>query len=178
MWDKKESGVKYPKDKKELGVKYPEDNRESEVKYPEEIPVTPQVRKLINPERGEVVKIGKSIFIKGEVSGGQDLIIDGRVEGEIQLKENQVTIGENGKISGEIHAKTIVIHGEVVGNMFAGEKLEIKASGALKGDITSPRLIIDDGAYFKGSIDMMEVDGQKRLERPATEILEVVKSEV
>src|SRR3990170_2623181 len=159
MWDKKESGVKYPKDKKELGVKYPEDNRESEVKYPEEIPVTPQVRKLSNPERGEVVKIGKSIFIKGEVSGGQDLIIDGRVEGEIQLKENQVTIGENGKI-------------------FAGEKLEIKASGALKGDITSPRLIIDDGAYFKGSIDMMEVDGQKRLERPATEILEVVKSEV
>jgi len=60
--------------------------------------------------------------------------------------------------------------------MFAGEKLEIKASGALKGDITSPRLIIDDGAYFKGSIDM-EVDGQRRLNRPATEILEVVKSE-
>ena len=153
------------------------ESKESEVKYPEETQVTPQVRKPSNLDnRGDVVKIGKSIFIKGEISGAQDLIIDGKVEGEIQLKENQVTVGENGKISGEIHAKTIIIQGEVVGNMFAGEKLEIKVSGALKGDVTSPRLIIDDGAYFKGSIDM-EVDGQRRLEKPATEILEVVKSE-
>ncbi|MGH7799013.1 MAG: bactofilin family protein [Thermodesulfobacteriota bacterium] len=167
MWDK---------DKKESLVKYPKDKRDSEGKYPEEIPVTPQVQRLTNPERGEVVKIGKSIFIKGEVSGRQDLIIDGRVEGEIQLKENQVTIGEYGKISGEIHAKSIIIQGEVIGNMFAEEKIEIKTSGSLIGDISSPRLIIDDGAYFKGRIDM-EVDGQRRLERPATEILEVVKSE-
>ncbi len=152
------------------------DKKEPQVKYQEEIPITPQVRKLSNPERGELVKIGKSICIKGEISGGQDVLIDGRLDGVIQLKENQVTIGENGKISGEIHAKVIIVLGEVVGNMFAGEKLEIKASGALKGDVTSPRLIIDDGAYFRGSIDM-EVDGQRRLERPATEILEVVKSE-
>lgn len=152
------------------------ESRDLEVKHPEETHVTPEVRRFNNPDRGEVVKIGKSIFIKGEISGGQDLIIDGKVEGQIQLKENQVMVGENGKISGEIHAKTIIINGEVVGNMFAGEKLEIKASGALKGDVASPRLIIDDGAYFKGSIDM-EVEGQKRLEKPVTEILEVVKTE-
>ncbi len=151
------------------------DKKESEIKYSEETPVTPEVRKL-NPERGEVVKIGKSIFIKGELSGGQDLIIDGSVEGEIRLKENQVTVGDNGKISGEIYAKTITIHGEVVGNMFAGEKLEIKASGSLIGDINSPRIIVEDGAYFKGSVEM-EAEAQKRLEAPATEVLEVVKSE-
>jgi len=152
--------------------------RELEVKHPEDPHVTPEVRRMNNSDnhRGDVVKIGKSIFIKGEISGGQDLIIDGKVEGEIQLKENQVTVGENGKISGEIHAKTIIIQGEVVGNMFAGDKLEIKASGALNGDVTSPRLIIDDGAYFKGSIDM-EADGHKRLDRPATELLEVVQTE-
>ena len=161
MWDKEKK-----KESKEL-----------EVKHAEETHVTPEVRRFNNPDnRGEVVKIGRSIFIKGEISGNQDLIIDGRVEGEIQLRENQVTVGENGKISGEIHAKTIIINGEVVGNMFARERLEIKSSGALKGDITSPKLIIDDGAFFKGSIDM-EVDGQKRLDKPTTEFLEVVKSE-
>lgn len=151
------------------------DKKESGVKYLEETPVMPEVRRLNSPERGEVVKIGKSIFIKGEVSGGQDLIIEGNIDGEIKLKENQVTVGENGKISGEIHAKNIIIHGEVVGNMFAGEKLEIKTSGTLRGDITSPRLIIDDGAYFKGSVEM-EVETRKSFEGPATEILEVVKN--
>lgn len=160
MWDK---------DKKK-------ESKELEVKQSEEMQITPEVRRFNNPDRGEVVKIGKSIFIKGEISGAQDLVIDGKVDGEIKLKENQVTVGDNGKISGEIHAKIIIINGEVVGNMFAREKLEIKSSGALKGDITSPKLIIDDGAFFKGSIDM-EVDGQKRLDKPATEIFEVVKNE-
>lgn len=157
MWDKK--------DKKVQGVK-----------PLEEIPVTPEVPRFINPDRVETVKIGKSIFIKGEVSGGQDLIIEGNIEGEIQLKENQVTIGENGKMSGEIYAKSIIIQGQVVGNMFAGEKLEIKSTGSLKGDISSPRLVIDDGAYFKGIVNM-EAGTQQRFERSAIEILEVVKSD-
>lgn len=152
--------------------------KESEHNYPEEIPVRAETMRVINPEKGDVVKIGKAIFIKGTISGKQDLIIEGGVEGEIQLNENQVTIGENGKISGEIHAKSIVIQGKVVGNMFAGEKLEIKASGSLRGDINTPRLFIDDGAYFKGSIDMdMEAETQKRLDRPATEILGIVTTE-
>lgn len=152
--------------------------KESEHNNPQNIPVRAEAMRVINPDRGDVVKIGKAIFIKGTVSGKQDLIIEGSVEGEIQLNENQVTIGENGKISGEIHAKSIVIQGKVDGNMLAGEKLEIKASGSLRGDIRTPRLFIDDGAYFKGSIDMdMEAETQKRLDRPATEILEIVTTE-
>lgn len=154
------------------------DRKESEGKDFEKVPVKPDVQRFHSPERREAVKMGKAIFIKGEVSGGQDLIIDGSLEGKVQLKENQVTVGENGKISGEIYARSIIIHGQVVGNMFAEERLEIKASGSLKGDITSPRVVIDEGAYFKGSVHMEE-ETHKRLERPATEteILKVVESD-
>ncbi|HSE84202.1 MAG TPA: polymer-forming cytoskeletal protein [Thermodesulfobacteriota bacterium] len=154
------------------------DRKESEGQDFENVPVKPDVQRYTGPDRREVVKIGKSILIKGEVSGGQNLIIDGGLEGKVQLKDNQVTVGENGKISGEIHAKSIIIHGQVVGNMFAEERLEIKTSGSLKGDITSPRVVIDEGAYFKGSVHMEE-ETHRRLERPVTEteILKVVESE-
>jgi cytoskeletal protein CcmA (bactofilin family) len=154
------------------------DRKESEGKDFERVPVKPDTQSYNGPERREVVKIGKSILIKGEISGGQNLIIDGGLEGKVQLKDNQVVVGENGKISGEIYAKSIIIHGQVVGNMFAEERLEIKASGSLKGDITSPRVVIDEGAYFRGSVHMEE-ETHRRFERPAaeTEILKVVESD-
>ena len=102
----------------------------------------------------EIVRIGRSIVIKGEISGAQDLVIEGTVEGKIDLRSNQVTIGQSGRINGEIMARHVIIHGQVNGNTYAEERLEIRTSGSLRGDIIAPRLIIEDGAYFKGSVEM------------------------
>jgi len=103
---------------------------------------------------GRLVNIGPSIQIKGELQGDEDLTIDGRVEGKIELRDHNLTIGPNGKIKADLHAKTIVIAGEVSGNAFAAERVEIAPTGRLSGDIHSPRITIADGAHFKGSVDM------------------------
>src|SRR5207249_6378894 len=88
---------------------------------------------------GRVVNIGQTIFIKGELTGTEDLTIEGRVEGKIELKDHNLTIGPNGKIKADVYGKSIVITGELLGNAFASEKVEITNAGILKGDITSPR---------------------------------------
>ena len=103
---------------------------------------------------GRLVNIGQTIFIKGELTGTEDLTIEGRVEGKIELKDHNLTIGPNGKIKADVFAKNIVITGELLGNAFASEKVEITNAGILRGDITAPRIVIADGAQFKGSVDM------------------------
>ncbi len=109
-------------------------------------------------ERGKsmekLVNIGQSISIKGELTGNEDLTIEGRVEGKIILKDHNLTIGSNGRITAEIHAKTVLVLGEVIGNVTADDKVEVAATGALRGDILAPRVVLADGARFKGSIDM------------------------
>jgi len=111
---------------------------------------------------GRLVNIGQTIFIKGELTGTEDLTIEGRVEGKIELKDHNLTIGPNGKIKADVFAKNIVITGELLGNAFASEKVEITNAGILKGDITSPRIVIADGAQFKGSVDMDKGGSQSR----------------
>ena len=98
--------------------------------------------------------IGQSILIKGELSGNEDLTIEGKVEGKIELKDHNLIIGANGNIKAQIMAKSITVHGEVLGNVTATEKVEIKEKGKLRGDIISPRVIVNDGAFFKGGVDM------------------------
>jgi cytoskeletal protein CcmA (bactofilin family) len=100
------------------------------------------------------VFIGQSIFIKGELTGNEDMTIEGRVDGNIQLKDHNVTIGSSGKIEAEIFAKNITIMGEVQGNVTAESRVEIKKTGKLNGNIVAPRVSIEDGARFRGSIDM------------------------
>jgi cytoskeletal protein CcmA (bactofilin family) len=101
-----------------------------------------------------LVNIGPSIFIKGELSGDEDLTIEGRVEGKIELKNHNLTIGAKGRINAAVLANTVTIRGEVTGNVIARERVEIADSGRLTGDITSPRITISDGAHFRGSVDM------------------------
>ena len=101
-----------------------------------------------------IVNIGQSIFISGELSGNEDLTIEGRVEGRIELRDHNLVIGPKGKIQAEIHAKTVTIHGEVTGNIRGDDRVEISNSGTVKGDIHAPRIIIADGARFKGTVDM------------------------
>ena len=100
------------------------------------------------------VNIGKSVVIKGELSGSEDLTIEGNVEGKIELRENILTIGPNGKIRAEVFAKAVVVLGEVVGNVTASEKVDIRDNGSVDGDIISPRVAIAEGAHFRGSVDM------------------------
>ncbi len=104
--------------------------------------------------RPQAANIGQSLFIKGEVSGSEDLTVDGRVEGRIDLKDHNLTIGPNGRVHADVHAKNITIIGEVTGNVVADEKVDLTDTGRLVGDIRSPRISISDGAQFKGSVDM------------------------
>ncbi|MGH9175208.1 MAG: bactofilin family protein [Vicinamibacterales bacterium] len=108
--------------------------------------------------RGQIerdkVNIGKSVVIKGELSGSEDLTIEGHAEGRIELRDNVLTIGPNGKIRAEVFAKAVVVLGEVVGNVTASEKVDIRDNGSVDGDIISPRVAIAEGAHFRGSVDM------------------------
>ena len=106
--------------------------------------------------------IGQSLFIKGEVSGSEDLTVEGRVEGRIDLKDHNLTIGPNGRVHAEIHAKNITIIGEVTGNVVADEKVDLTDSGRLVGDIRAPRIAVSDGAQFKGSVDMVQGQGVEK----------------
>src|SRR5262245_62615472 len=122
---------------------------------PAETPVHPVYTSTSDPVKGgRIVNIAASIQIKGELQGDEDLTIDGRVEGKIELREHNLTIGPNGRIKADLYAKNIVISGEVIGSAFAAERVEIAPSGRLAGDITAPRITIADGAHFKGSVDM------------------------
>jgi cytoskeletal protein CcmA (bactofilin family) len=100
------------------------------------------------------VNIGKSIVIKGELNGSEDLTIEGQVEGRVELRENILTIGPNGKIRAEVFAKSVIVLGDVTGNVTASEKVDIRDNGSVDGDITSPRVAIAEGAHFRGSVDM------------------------
>jgi cytoskeletal protein CcmA (bactofilin family) len=104
----------------------------------------------------DVVNIGKSVVIKGELNGSEDLTIEGHVEGKIELRDHVLTIGPNGKIKAELFAKSVVVLGEVVGNVSATEKVDIRENGSVEGDITSPRVAIAEGAHFRGSVDMAQ----------------------
>jgi len=107
----------------------------------------------------DMVNIGKSVVIKGELSGSEDLTIEGQVEGRIELKQNVLTIGPNGRIKAEIFAKSIVVQGEVHGNITASERADIRDNGSVDGDLSAPRIAIADGAHFRGSIDMQRTAG-------------------
>jgi cytoskeletal protein CcmA (bactofilin family) len=101
-----------------------------------------------------VVKIGKSIHVRGELSGNEDLTIEGTIEGKIVLKDHSLVVGSTGKIQAEIHAKAVTIQGEVHGNVHAEDRIELSTSGTVKGDLVAPRIVIADGARFKGTVDM------------------------
>ncbi len=114
----------------------------------------------------DVVNIGKSVVIKGELNGSEDLTIEGQVEGKIELKENVLTIGPNGKIKAQVFAKALIVLGEVHGDVSATEKVEIRDGGSVDGDIVSPRVAIADGAHFRGSVDMQRKAGPQAAPQP------------
>ena len=106
-----------------------------------------------NEPRNEMAHIGKSVVIKGELSGSEDLYLDGEVEGTIELRGNSLTVGPNGRVRANTNAKDVVVHGKVNGNVRA-DRVELKKSSLVTGDIITQRVVIEEGAFFKGSIDI------------------------
>ena len=102
----------------------------------------------------DVANIGKSMVIKGELNGSEDLTIEGQVEGKIELRQHVLTIGPNGKIKAQVFAKSVLVLGEVIGDITATDKVNIRENGSVDGDVTAPRVAISEGAHFRGSIDM------------------------
>ena len=114
-----------------------------------------------------MANIGKSIVIKGDLSGNEDLVIEGRVEGKVDLPNNRLTIGAGGQVQAQVHAKNVVVVGRVAGNVSASERLEIQASGIVEGDVKAPRLVVAEGAVVNGSVEM-STKGAANQPRPAT----------
>ena len=99
-------------------------------------------------------RLGASLHVKGEISGNEDLLIDGTVEGLIQLDERKLTVGATSKVTADVIAREVVVYGNVKGNVRAKDRIEIKKDGSVIGDLTTSRIMIEDGAYFKGSIEI------------------------
>ena len=109
-------------------------------------------------------QIGKSLRMKGEITGSEDLLIDGEVQGTIVLEDNNLTIGPNGNVQANVKAKSIVVLGHLTGNVRCSERIEIRKTGLLEGDLSTARIVIEDGAVFRGSIDIVK---PAEAERPA-----------
>lgn len=120
------------------------------------LPKEPAKPSSMPSERTDVGHIGKSVVIRGELTGNEDLYLDGEIEGTINLRDHKLVIGPNGKIKATITARDIVLHGRVEGNIAATERVELKKSCTLAGDVSTQRIVIEDGAYFKGSIDIKD----------------------
>ncbi len=121
---------------------------------------TPAAPRPVSASTADQATIGKSLVIKGEVTGSESLYIDGRVEGSINLSGNRVTVGRNGVVSANINAREIVVLGKVRGNLTASDRVDIRSDGSLTGDVVAARISIEDGAFFKGGIDIRKA-GQK-----------------
>lgn len=142
---------------------------------------TPIERKPFEPEREAPLRsgmahIGKSVLVKGELSGSEDLYIDGEIEGTVELRDHNLTVGPNGRVRANLNAKEITVQGKVQGNVRASDKIEIRKSGSLIGDIITARITIEDGAYFKGSIDIQRPESAGRPEPKKPEVAAVTPS--
>jgi len=123
-------------------------------------PPAPRPAETSHHMEKDIVNIGKSVVIKGELNGSEDLTIEGHVEGTIQLRDHVLTIGPNGRIKAQVFAKSVIVLGEVTGNVTASDKVDIRDNGSVDGDIISPRVAIAEGAHFRGSVDMQRKGGQ------------------
>lgn len=117
--------------------------------------------------RGGQAALGKSVIVKGQIFSREDLTIDGEVEGTVELQEHRLTVGPNGKVIASIKAREIVVLGTIHGNVETTDKIEIRKEAKLVGDIRTARIVIEDGAYFKGNIDIIRAEAPKPLPAPA-----------
>jgi cytoskeletal protein CcmA (bactofilin family) len=158
-------------------------NKKKEEEYPPKSPATPaapasQIKENApmssNPapshhapeSRGPAV-IGKSVMIKGQIFSREDLTIDGEIDGSVELHEHRLTVGPNGKLQAGVKAREVVVLGTIHGNVEASDKIDIRKDAKLVGDIKTARIVIEDGAYFKGSIDIARPEAAKAPPAPS-----------
>ncbi|HVC00195.1 MAG TPA: polymer-forming cytoskeletal protein [Candidatus Dormibacteraeota bacterium] len=116
------------------------------------------LRSMPAADRGGA-RLGAGLHVQGEITGNEDLLIDGTVEGHVQLGERRLTIGPTAKVTADLQAREVVVFGNVKGNLRAKDRIEIKKDGSVVGDLTTARIMIEDGAYFKGSIEIERAGG-------------------
>ena len=133
--------------------------KRNEPETPAAAPAPPAARPA--QRTGESATIGTSIRIKGDLSGDEDLLIQGKIQGKIKLQSHNVTVGPSGRVKADIRGRTIRVEGEVDGNLFGEEEIVIRASGRVQGNLQAPRVTLENGSNFKGSIDM-DAGGQQR----------------
>lgn len=120
----------------------------------------------ISEPGGGAAAVGKSVIVKGQIFSREDLYVDGEVEGSVEVQEHRLTVGPNGKVHANVKAREIIVQGTVHGNVEAGDKIEIRKEAKLVGDIKTSRIVIEDGAYFKGSIDIVRQETPKPVPAP------------
>jgi cytoskeletal protein CcmA (bactofilin family) len=119
------------------------------------------------PKTTDFAHIGKSVIIKGELSGSEDLFVDGVVEGTIELRSNNLVIGPNGQVKGSLRAKGVVVQGKLDGDIRASQRAELRKSAVVVGDIFTQRVAIEEGAYFKGKVDIQQEAAKPAVASPA-----------
>ncbi|MGB6383686.1 MAG: polymer-forming cytoskeletal protein [Terriglobales bacterium] len=112
------------------------------------------------PQTGEFAHIGKSVVIKGELSGSEDLYVDGSVEGKIELRSHSLTVGPNGNVKADVSAKAVVIQGKLIGSVNASDRVELRKSAVVTGDVTTQRIAIEEGAFLQGKVDIQKEAGK------------------
>ena len=114
-----------------------------------------------------LARLGPSLHVKGEITGNEDLHVDGSIEGLVSLEDRKLTVGPSAKLTADVVAREIVVFGTVKGNLRARDRIEIKKDGSVVGDLTTARIMIEDGAYFKGSIEIDRGEKEVDLDKPA-----------
>ena len=171
MWKPNQTGPTSPSTPEPARPAPPASTFESGTARPTAPVATPSV------PSGEQATIGKSLFVKGEVTGSESLFVDGKVEGTISLPGNRVTVGRNGQVAANITAREVVVLGKVRGNIQASDRVDIRSEGSLTGDVIAARISIEDGAFFKGSIDIRKPGGTDLKGGTATPVAEPVTVE-
>src|SRR5271154_3438920 len=132
------------------------------------LPGRHSVEPNVETHRGGQAVLGKSVIVKGQIFSREDLTIDGEVEGTVELQEHRLTVGPNGRLTASVKAREIVVLGTVHGNVETTDKIEIRKDAKLVGDIKTARIVIEDGAYFKGNIDIVRADAPRPAEKSSS----------
>jgi cytoskeletal protein CcmA (bactofilin family) len=131
------------------------------------IPARTNIEPHVEAHRGGQAVLGKSVIVKGQIFSREDLTIDGEVEGTVELQEHRLTVGPNGRLTASVKAREVIVLGTIHGNVETTDRLEIRKDAKLVGDIKTARIVIEDGAYFKGNIDIVRADAPRPAAQPA-----------
>jgi cytoskeletal protein CcmA (bactofilin family) len=153
MWGNKKAEADSPSPVVPAPSKAPETNS-TKPTVEGKVMSTDAARPLAAAPAGSTARLGASLHIKGEISGNEDLQVDGTVEGLIQLDDRKLTVGASAKVTADLVAREVIVYGSVKGNLRARDRIEIKKDGSVIGDLTTARIMIEDGAYFKGAIEI------------------------